>query len=56
MSEVLAIVLIVVAALAIRAVVAGIMRYLAVEPADPESRSSGFRDIRHWLERRRSNR
>jgi hypothetical protein len=56
MSEVLAVILIVVAALALRAAVAGIMRYLTVEPTDPESRSSGFRDIRHWLERRRSNR
>jgi len=56
MSEVFAVAVIVVAALAIRAAVAGIMRYLTVERADPDSRSSGFRDIRHWLERRRSNR
>lgn len=56
MSELLAVLLIVVAALLLRTVVAGIMRILTVEPADQESRSSGFRDVRDWLERRRSDR
>lgn len=56
MNEVLAVLLILVAALAIRGVVAGIMRYLTVERADPENRSDGYRDIRAWLERRRSKR
>ncbi|MEZ4569288.1 MAG: hypothetical protein R2849_02990 [Thermomicrobiales bacterium] len=53
MTELLAICLILVAALVLRAVVSYVLQRLSVFPDDPSARSNGAEDVIDWLRRRR---